>query len=102
RNNGGTVWIRIVNTADYVHITVEDNGVGMKPYQIESLLVETNRNGVGFINTNQRLKKHFGEKLYITSEIDKGIKIVFRIPQHMKDNLFLIYFVDVIFISKLP
>lgn len=80
KTNGGKVWITVSTKSGYTKITVEDNGVGMNPEQVDALFSEHKRRGVGVLNTNQRLKKYFGEELHVKSEIGQGTTFYFRIP----------------------
>ncbi|HLQ96610.1 MAG TPA: ATP-binding protein [Pseudogracilibacillus sp.] len=82
RSSGGTVWITVIDQTDYTEIFIEDNGVGMKSEQIKELFNENKQSGVGVVNTNQRLKKHFGQELYVESKFGEGTKFYFRIPNH--------------------
>lgn len=79
RIKGGKVIIKISVYDDYAEITVEDNGVGMSDDQLKNLLKRKNnsRTGIGLINTNQRLIRHFGRGLQIKSAIDQGTSISF-------------------------
>ncbi|OOC64071.1 hybrid sensor histidine kinase/response regulator [Paenibacillus ihbetae] len=79
RSCGGTVRIRISVRADDVAITVQDDGVGMDEAQLQQLLDRRAEHaGVGLINTDLRLKRHFGTGLHIKSTLGEGTEVTFR------------------------
>jgi len=79
RSRGGTVRIRISVHADDVAITVQDDGVGMDEAQLQRLLERRAEHaGVGLINTDLRLKRHFGTGLDIKSTLGEGTEVTFR------------------------
>jgi len=79
RSRGGTVRIRISVHADDVEITVQDDGVGMDEAQLQRLLERRAEHaGVGLINTDLRLKRHFGTGLDIKSTLGEGTEVTFR------------------------
>ena len=65
----GTVTIRVKNDLEYLHIEVEDDGVGMS----ESV----KGNNIGLSNVERRLKAIYGDlyEFEIDSEKDKGTKV---------------------------
>jgi len=79
RNRGGTITIRISVCETYAEIAVEDDGVGMNEVQLQRILERKadSRSGVGLINTDQRLKRHFGEGLHIESTLGTGTRVTF-------------------------
>lgn len=81
RIRGGKIWIRIAVHETYAEITVEDDGVGMDKAQLQQLLERKadSRSGVGLINTDQRLKRHFGTGLHIESTSGIGTKVTFHV-----------------------
>lgn len=82
RNSGGKILIRIAVHETQVEITVEDDGIGMDEAHLRQLLERkaNSKSGVGLINTDQRLKRHFGTGLHIKSAPGIGTKITFYIP----------------------
>ncbi|MFJ6210213.1 ATP-binding protein [Lysinibacillus sp. NPDC092081] len=79
RENGGNIHLRIVNYDMYIEITVSDDGIGMDEATMERLLVrklETST-GIGLLNTDLRLKQHYGEGLQINSKPNQGTAISF-------------------------
>lgn len=82
KREGGTVQILIKKVEEETVITVSDDGVGMTPDKVESLLSNKKAQevGIGLQNINKRLQKHYGHGLSIQSTIDKGTIITVRIP----------------------
>lgn len=79
RSCGGTIRIRISVHADNIAITVQDDGVGMDEAQLQRILERRAEHaGVGLINTDLRLKRHFGTGLHIKSTLGKGTEVTFR------------------------
>lgn len=79
RISGGKIVIKISVHDGYAEISVEDDGIGMDEVQLQSLLERKagRRTGVGLINTNQRLIRHFGTGLQIKSTPDLGTVVSF-------------------------
>ncbi len=75
---GGCVAIRIASAGDpaYVEIVVEDEGRGMSAEQLERLL-KYDGSGIGVINTDRRLKWHFGNGLHYQSRLNEGTRVSF-------------------------
>ncbi|RJX37115.1 response regulator [Paenibacillus pinisoli] len=81
RVRGGRIEIRIAVHDTHTEVMVEDDGVGMDESQLEQLLERKpdSQSGVGLINTDQRLKRHFGTGLQISSVPGKGTKVIFHV-----------------------
>lgn len=79
KKDGGTVRLRAEKKDGYVCFEIADDGVGIEPERIRTLLSgRDDKQGVGMINIHKRLLKYYGEGLYITSE--NGTSVSFRIP----------------------
>ena len=80
RTYGGTIHIRISVHATHAEITVQDDGIGMDEAQLQRILERTanHQSGVGLINTDQRLKRHFGTGLHIQSRLGEGTRVTFH------------------------
>lgn len=79
KRDGGTVSLRAETEGDFVRFEVIDDGVGIDPARIPSLLSGSDdRQGVGVINIHKRLLKYYGEGLNITGE--NGTCVTFRVP----------------------
>ncbi|MDH4616966.1 ATP-binding protein [Brevibacillus sp. AY1] len=81
RTRGGKIIIRVSVYETYAEITVEDDGIGMDEAQLQRILERNadSRLGVGLINTDQRLIRHFGTGLQIRSVLGKGTKVAFHV-----------------------
>lgn len=86
REGGGTIRLTIYKNIDVLEVTVEDDGVGIKKEKLDTLLqnkdLESHAEGVGLRNSNHRLEQIYGHEfgMEITSSVDKGTVISFRIP----------------------
>lgn len=87
----GLIQIRGYDDADYVYMTVSDNGTGMDKEKIAEILKGTykadgskNTTGIGLINADKRLVHLFGEKhrLQIESVPGKGTKVSIKLPKY--------------------
>lgn len=69
-----------------IYITIQDNGAGISPEKLETVLCRKNKagsqGGVGLINVDQRLKLKYGESfgLDIHSVEGHGTEVVIRVP----------------------
>ena len=81
----GHIEIRVRADGEDVLFTVEDNGVGMEPEQIEEIFRRKpdGKSGIGIKNVNDRLKIWFGDAYGITIESvpDEGTKVTVRMPK---------------------
>lgn len=85
RTRGGKIVIRISIYETHAEITVEDDGIGMDEIQLQQILERKadSRSGVGLINTDQRLKRHFGTGLHIQSTLGLGTKVTFYVRNRL-------------------
>ncbi|UED74915.1 ATP-binding protein [Brevibacillus sp. DP1.3A] len=88
RIRGGEIKIRISVQETHAEITVEDDGIGMEEDQVQRLLERKadSSSGVGLINTDQRLKRHFGTGLLIESTLGTGTKVTFHVRSKMNSK----------------
>lgn len=89
-NPGGRIIISTKSFEDFVEISVEDNGIGIKKENLENLF-KTGKNfstkgtadeegtGLGLILCAEMIRINCG-KIWAESEIGKGTKFIFRIP----------------------
>ena len=81
----GRIDVRVRFDGDDIVFSVQDNGVGMSPEQLEAIMQHgpTDRTGIGIKNVNDRLKIYFGRSygLSITSEPDVGTCVELRMPR---------------------
>ncbi|WP_307400329.1 hybrid sensor histidine kinase/response regulator [Paenibacillus anaericanus] len=85
RSRGGKILIRISVYEAHAEITIEDDGDGIDEVQLQRILDRKadSRSGVGLINTDQRLKRHFGKGLNIKSKLGTGTKVTFHVPNRL-------------------
>ncbi|AXI00801.1 response regulator [Sporosarcina sp. PTS2304] len=89
RIEGGTVCVRVKQYAQYVELSIIDNGVGMAREKVDALLsdqLSSEERGIGISNTNRRCKQLFGKGLSIVSEEGRGTTISFQIPLQLKKS----------------
>ena len=74
---------------DKIRIIIRDNGIGMSPETLSSLLDKQSEhkhskdgNGIGLANIDERIKLSYGEEygLSIESELDEGTTVTITIP----------------------
>lgn len=86
----GLVKIEAVKKEDYIEITVEDNGIGIKPETLKKLFTITEKvsepgtaretgTGLGLILCKEFVEKNNG-KIWAQSEPEKGSRFVFTLP----------------------
>src|SRR5699024_10109684 len=72
----GLIAVQVCQEGEDIVFRIRDNGVGMSPEQVASILDQDpkDRTGIGIKNVNDRLKIYFGKEygLHITSELDVG------------------------------
>lgn len=77
-------YIKIIGRADNekIYLIVEDNGIGIEPDILASIL-EFKTRGYGVRNVNERIKLFYGEEyqLQIESEVGKGTRSTITIPK---------------------
>jgi len=82
RARGGTITIRIEKLPHGTEFAVKDDGVGMDADKLQQLLnsnLQPHR-GIGFRNTDRRLKQMYGQGLMIMSKPGEGTQVHFLIP----------------------
>ncbi|MGB4659187.1 MAG: sensor histidine kinase [Mobilitalea sp.] len=81
----GEIVIRAAQEEEDIVFTVSDNGIGMSEDKCNNILNkdQSNDNGIGIKNVNDRIKIYFGDKygLQVTSELDVGTTITIRFPK---------------------
>ncbi|WP_208588460.1 hybrid sensor histidine kinase/response regulator [Gracilibacillus suaedae] len=79
---GGTIRIEGKYTRTGYQIKITDDGVGMSESKVLDLVnPKEKRNGIGLVNTHQRLEKLFGQGLNIISAEGKGTEVSMIIPK---------------------
>lgn len=83
RIEGGTVTMTATESDGQWRFVVSDDGVGIAPERLDTLLERAEadeRQGVGLLNINNRLKYEYGLALELVSEPGRGTKVTVRIP----------------------
>jgi two-component system LytT family sensor kinase len=77
---GGTIRIRTERRASKLHVSVEDDGVGIPEERLETLLEQ---GGIGVSNVNERLKVLFGGeyRMWVESQPGHGTRIEIEVPE---------------------
>lgn len=76
---GGLVTIRIQKVGDHIEISIIDDGVGMDEEKVKEILTlqPDRKRGIGIINTEQRLRRLYGEGLDVISKPGGGTTVKF-------------------------
>ncbi len=86
----GLIAVQVCQEGEDIVFRIRDNGVGMSPEQVASILDQDpkDRTGIGIKNVNDRLKIYFGKEygLHITSELDVGTCVEIRMPKIREEN----------------
>ena len=86
----GLIAVQVCQEGEDIVFRIRDNGVGMSPEQVASILDQDpkDRTGIGIKNVNDRLKIYFGKEygLHITSELDVGTCVEIRMPKIRGEN----------------
>lgn len=84
----GEILVRAWQEDGALYMSVQDNGLGMTPEQVQSLLSEERHthsqrgSGIGVKNVNERIRLYFGQDygLKIQSEPDVGTQVTAKLP----------------------
>ncbi len=87
REEGGLIKLAISREGEELRVTVQDDGVGIAPEQLDRLFeqhpLESASEGIGVLNCHQRLAQMFGPEygLHIQSTPGAGTQVLFHIPK---------------------
>ena len=93
KKQGGAIDIIVTKEADFLHIEVRDNGVGMTKDKLDSLKANLKdsieSDHYGLYNINERLKYTFGEdyQIRVDSKKDMGTIVLLKIPVKKEGSL---------------
>jgi two-component system LytT family sensor kinase len=92
RSEGGSIRITAKLINNEVELSVEDNGMGISDERLTNLLISTSSDeasittdvsGIGLKNIQHRLVHTYGKGLMISSIVQQGTIVKFRIPKEM-------------------
>jgi sensor histidine kinase YesM len=89
KEDGGSIWFRVLDGIDQVTIEIEDDGVGMSKDKVTQILEERqvesegHSTGIGFSNVVKRLRLFYGfeDVILIESKEGHGTKVILKIPK---------------------
>lgn len=82
REEGGTIRIRLTETEDILTVTVTDDGPGIMPDRLQTILSDQRQEGgVGLLNIHRRLMHLYGSGLRLQSEWMHGTTVSFDVPK---------------------
>jgi sensor histidine kinase YesM len=90
KEDGGTIWFRIIDENEWVTIEIEDDGAGMQEHKMKQILEEEevspndgHSTGIGFSNVVKRLRLFYGydDVIDIISSRGNGTKVILKIPK---------------------
>lgn len=95
RRQKGKVSILIRDAGEEILVTVEDDGIGMTPEQLNHLkeelpdLEKEGHTGIGLRNVDRRIRLHYGEqyRIRIESVYGEGTSIHLRIPKEASSHV---------------
>lgn len=82
KDTGGLIRLSVGRRENDCEIRVEDNGIGMTPEEIRTVLSGEKPSSIGIPNIRKRLELNFGREapLQIRSRVGEGTCVVIRIP----------------------
>ncbi len=86
KGGSGTVAISVRKSDGDVLVAVEDDGQGIPPERLNTLLIPEAGHGLGLWNIDRRLKKFYGKGLTIESTPGKGTRVSYIIPSGGEPN----------------
>jgi sensor histidine kinase YesM len=89
KEEGGTIWFRIIDGEERITIELEDDGAGMTEQKIKQILeedvspTEGHSTGIGFSNVVKRLRLFYGydDVIDIVSRKGYGTKVILKIQK---------------------
>jgi sensor histidine kinase YesM len=89
KEDGGTIWFRVMDGDERITIEIEDDGMGMSEDKIQQILKENfiptegHSTGIGSSNVVKRLRLFFGQDdvIDIVSRKGYGTKVILKIPK---------------------
>lgn len=87
QDNAGSIQVEITRHKGELHISVQDDGIGIEPKLVDHLLrknrLEDHNGGIGIKNINQRLEQIYGPqyRMVMDSRPERGTTVHLRIPR---------------------
>ncbi len=86
-DDGGEITVRGKRDGDNIVLSVEDNGMGMSPEDVELVLTDISRvqkkgSGIGLINIHHRIQILFGKEygLHLENIPEEGLRVTITFP----------------------
>ncbi|WP_338551578.1 ATP-binding protein [Paenibacillus sp. KS-LC4] len=81
RAAGGSISVQVSERDDQVEVAIIDDGVGMDAAVLDKLLDRSSseRQGIGLLNVDRRLKQMYGQGLFIQSVSGQGTTVSFTV-----------------------
>lgn len=81
-------WVRVTikNVDDYIHISIQDNGVGFNFNEQSNSSLGKDKS-IGIQNIRQRLKRYYNGDLEIKSKEGQGTTITFEVPNNSLNEI---------------
>ncbi len=82
------VSIRVFHDTDGIIFEITDNGVGIPPEKLDTLMDKGRTSGYGIVNVYDRLRLLYGENCDVTisSDVGKGTHVRIRVPDTQNDS----------------
>jgi two-component system sensor histidine kinase YesM len=82
------VSIRVFRDAGGINFEITDNGAGIPPEKLETLMDKGRTSGYGIVNVYDRLRLLYGENcnMTISSDVGKGTRVSIRVPDTKEDD----------------
>ncbi len=86
KEDGGSIQVKVLKHNSELHVSVQDDGVGMAKEQSENIFkkngLEYSADGIGLKNINQRMEQIYGPqyKIVIDSRPESGTTVHLRVP----------------------
>lgn len=89
--HGGRIEIEVTSLPEEVAVTIQDNGVGISPEELDKVFLPGygRGNGLGLSIVNERLKGLYGPEygVHVTRVPGQGTKVVLHFPKEIKHQV---------------
>jgi two-component system sensor histidine kinase YesM len=82
------VFIRVFRDAGGINFEITDNGAGIQPEKLDTLMDKGRASGYGIVNVYDRLRLLYGENcsMTISSDVGKGTRVSIRVSDTKEDD----------------